>query len=145
MKDKNKRDILRVLGTNSEGIRVVLVTTKEEQKEKDIEDAIRKRKQSLAILKKARTTKNKHARKYRDKVRRLTNKNVKGLKEFKGRGWDTMHIDHIVPKSKGFELNIPVELMASLENLQMLTKMENMKKGRTITPKAAALLSKWGY
>ena len=43
------------------------------------------------------------------------------------------HLDHIYPISKGFDNNIPPELIADVENLRLINWRENVIKGNTIT------------
>lgn len=42
-------------------------------------------------------------------------------------------IDHIYPKSKGFDNKIPIELIGDIKNLQIIPGIENSKKRATIT------------
>lgn len=50
------------------------------------------------------------------------------------RGIDQYELDHIVPVFFGFQNNIPIELMASVENLQMLPMSTNRSKGKKYDP-----------
>jgi hypothetical protein len=43
------------------------------------------------------------------------------------------HLDHIYPVSKGFDNNIPPELIASIENLRLINWRENVIKSNAIT------------
>ena len=42
-------------------------------------------------------------------------------------------VDHIYPKSKGFDNKIPAELIGDIKNLQIIPGLENSKKRETIT------------
>lgn len=44
-----------------------------------------------------------------------------------------LHLDHIYPISKGFEQNIPPEVLASVDNLRLIDWRENIVKGNNIT------------
>jgi len=77
-------------------------------------------------------------------VKRQTEINSIKVKGINKRNWE-FQLDHIVPVSYGFENNIPVNLISSIENLQMLTRFENMMKSNKITDEAKLLLKKWGY
>lgn len=82
---------------------------------------------------------------YMRRCKTLTEINAKQL-DIQQRGFNNgNHIDHIVPREYGYKNNIPVELIASLENLQILSKEDNIKKGNIITHKAKELLQKWGF
>jgi hypothetical protein len=43
------------------------------------------------------------------------------------------HIDHIYPTLEGFRRNIPIEIMAGIDNLQVLPYNENIAKSNKIT------------
>lgn len=73
---------------------------------------------------------------YRTAVKKLTAQN-------RPAGSYGKTLDHIVPVSYGFAHDIPVERIASAENLVMLPFQENIAKGRSLTDDARALLSKW--
>ena len=71
---------------------------------------------------------------YKYKVRRLTEKQpLNTLKNYHKRGFvtenDAYHVDHIISIHEGFSKNIPIHLIASIDNLQMLPAIENIKKG----------------
>lgn len=52
-------------------------------------------------------------------------------------------VDHIVPISFGYDNNICVKLMGSAENLQVITMMENLRKGTRLSDHARQLLINW--
>ena len=81
---------------------------------------------------------------YYTKVRDLTEESIPLVPDSHLRSSD-YHIDHIVPISYGFTHGIPVELMAGVDNLQVLSARENVLKNKHITDKALDLLSSWGY
>lgn len=54
-------------------------------------------------------------------------------------------VDHIVSVVYGYENNIPVELIASIENLQVIPWEENLSKKHHLTDDARKLLNEWGY
>lgn len=78
-------------------------------------------------------------RKYANRVYYLTNCNLKisGINIGDRRKYN---VDHIFPIAKGFELDIPEELMASLDNLQIMEYTLNNEKGSKITEIPSAIL-----
>lgn len=54
-------------------------------------------------------------------------------------------LDHIVPLSVGYFYDIPPEVIASVENLQILSFADNTRKGAKLTDRAKELLISWGY
>ena len=84
---------------------------------------------------------------YRDLVRLLSNTefrksyhqiNPSGHK----RGKD-FHLDHIIPIDYCFKNQIPAERCASLENLRLISDVDNMKKGADLDDAGKMLLEKW--
>lgn len=74
---------------------------------------------------------------YRQRVRWLTAKSYKEHRELINpfnlkRGVHDWHLDHRVPVIEGFLKNIPPEIIAAKENLQMLPAFENLSKGRSV-------------
>lgn len=47
-------------------------------------------------------------------------------------GDNVHHLDHIYPVSEAFKYNVPVDLMSSIENLQLLPYGDNIKKSNII-------------
>lgn len=47
-------------------------------------------------------------------------------------GENVYHLDHIYPVSEAFKYNVPIELMSSIENLQLLPYTDNIKKSNAI-------------
>lgn len=47
-------------------------------------------------------------------------------------GENVYHLDHIYPVSEAFKYNVPIELMASVENLQLLPYDENVRKSNYV-------------
>jgi hypothetical protein len=47
-------------------------------------------------------------------------------------GKNIYHLDHIYPVSEGFKYNVPIEVMSSVENLQLLPYAENVTKSNKI-------------
>lgn len=84
-------------------------------------------------------------RRYEAQVRRISELNKFRIPGVELRDFYIMHMDHIVPILYGFKNRIPVELMGSPANLQMLSARENMDKGHILTPKGIKLLEEWGY
>lgn len=74
--------------------------------------------------------KNEGFRIYKKKVWDLTEIICKGLKGIEKRGFKNHHIDHKISIWQGYKSSIPVEYIASLENLRMIPYKENMLKGR---------------
>jgi len=71
---------------------------------------------------------------YRYKVRQLTEKqDLSTLENFDKRGFvtekDAYHVDHIISIYNGFTNNIPIHIIADINNLQMLPALENILKG----------------
>jgi hypothetical protein len=84
---------------------------------------------------------NRDFRDYRSRVTLLTEKvyqeyeydiNPSGVKRTKC-GNKGFQLDHIYPVSAGFENNVPPELIAARENLQMLSWEDNLSKGTTVS------------
>lgn len=85
------------------------------------------------------------SRPYYNEVWRLTEEKAHMIEGIEERSWKGKHIEHIVPVSYGEKHNIPAELIGSLENLTMLDRHENMRKGRNLSASSRELLKKWGY
>lgn len=85
------------------------------------------------------------SRPYYKKVWAQTELSAPFLKDIELRGWKGKHIEHIVPISYGEKHNIPPCLIGSIENLIMLDRVDNMRKGRRLTSESISLLKKWGY
>ncbi len=96
------------------------------------------RKKSLALIKKGKR-----------KIRNLQNRSRKSFKEYQkicrkftkltikhedidvtDRGWNKIHIDHIIPVYHAWRMNLSPYLIGMSANLQRLTKKENEAKGR---------------
>lgn len=77
--------------------------------------------------------------KYSNRVRYLTERN---LRDSNIHYDDRMiyNIDHIFPIRKGYEYGVPEELMASIDNLQIMHYTLNRQKGSTITIVPDAIL-----
>lgn len=76
---------------------------------------------------------------YSKQVRNLTEKTYRNSKDIINplnvpRGQNLYELDHIVPIFYGFQNNIPIELIASIENLQMLNMKQNRVKGKKYDP-----------
>lgn len=76
---------------------------------------------------------------YNKRVRNLTEKNYREYKivinpNNYNRGNKEYELDHIVPVFYGFQNQIPEELVASVENLQMLKQKDNRIKGKKYDP-----------
>lgn len=54
-------------------------------------------------------------------------------------------LDHIVPISYGFDNNIPITLMGSMDNLQFIPSVVNSSKHTTLIIDSISILKKWGY
>jgi hypothetical protein len=76
-------------------------------------------------------------RKYKAAVRKLT------AKRFPSRvGWVR---DHEIPVIEGWKRRIPVDWMASRENVTYMKALPNMAKGRTITKRGWELIDKYNW
>lgn len=87
---------------------------------------------------------------YRKTARNMTERNKKNMDlssyNIGKAGVDGAYqVDHIVSVVYGYENNIPVELIASVENLQVLPWKENLSKKHHLTDQAKRLLNEWGY
>ena len=51
------------------------------------------------------------------------------LKDIDKRGFNSCHVDHIISIGMGYKCKIPIDLIANINNLQVITKEENKKKG----------------
>ncbi len=78
-------------------------------------------------------------KKYRNRLKVLTEKTyLDNIDEINPNGYTrgvagidgAYHLDHIIPARFGFENNIPPEVLAEKENLQILPWRENIVKGR---------------
>jgi len=54
------------------------------------------------------------------------------------------HIDHIISIRDGFEMKIPVQIIASFENIQILPTLDNLKKGKASWQTKDELFAKLG-
>lgn len=71
---------------------------------------------------------------YKRRVRYLTNKTIKNTSlDISGRGIKGTHIDHKLSIMNGFTLGIAPEIIAHIENLQILTYRENIAKSSSST------------
>jgi hypothetical protein len=84
-----------------------------------------------------------NSRIYKNLCWRLTNKVAYLVPDIHLRSFKGHHIDHIVSIAYGFRNNINPHLIASLDNLRMLPKMDNLVKGTKLTNEAKELLSRW--
>jgi hypothetical protein len=85
------------------------------------------------------------SRPYYKLVWEITNINALNLDGIELRGWKGKHVEHIVPISYGERHNIPAELIGSLDNIVMMDRSDNMKKGCKLTEASKELLKLWGY
>ncbi len=81
---------------------------------------------------------------YKRLVRALTEESLDKLTYKPVRKFRERDIDHIIPVSLGFKLNIPPYLMASLDNLQAISNEDNLVKSNNITERGQMLLNGWG-
>lgn len=77
-------------------------------------------------------------------VRELTEKKSGVLFNIEKRQFRLYDIDHIVPISLAYKLNILPYLIASSDNLQVISNIDNFAKGNNITAKGQMLLNEWG-
>lgn len=96
------------------------------------------------LLPSYQTTYKKSKRKYKNLVWRLTELNAHLLKDIELRSFKSYHIDHIVPIHQAFKLSINPHLIASIENLRIITAKENSDKGIKLTKESKILLDIWG-
>jgi DNA invertase Pin-like site-specific DNA recombinase len=61
---------------------------------------------------------------YRQKCHLLSRKNIESK--------DNLSIDHIFPCRKGYDMNIPIEVMVDRRNLRLIDLKENIKKSDNI-------------
>lgn len=82
---------------------------------------------------------------YEKQVRKYTELNAIKVVGIEKRNFYKYHLDHIVPISLGFKLNILPVYIGSEDNLQLLTPYENFYvKSNKITAKGQVLLDIWG-
>ena len=66
---------------------------------------------------------------YEEKVRKASEKTYKSeffkYREYRGNGYE---LDHKLSIKEGYELGVPIELMADRANLQMILKQSNREK-----------------
>lgn len=55
---------------------------------------------------------------------------------------DAVNLDHLIPMIYCFKNKLPIEFAADPENIRMIPAVENLSKKQTMTPPAAALLTK---
>lgn len=80
-------------------------------------------------------------RKYRSRIVSRSNYTYKKHKELLNpnnytigkHGENIYHLDHIYPVSEAFKYNIPIEIVSSIDNLQLLPYDANVRKSNTIT------------
>lgn len=80
---------------------------------------------------------------YKNRCLYYTNKNKHLVPNIHLRSWDNFHLDHIVPISYGYKHNIPPSLIGSVENLQIIPRTQNLRKGSKIFKDALLLIDKW--
>ena len=81
---------------------------------------------------------------YRRLVRELTEMaDWRSLPNSGKRGWKDHHLDHIVPIQYGHRHMIPIELIASLENLQFIPYKDNMLKCSSLTKEGIEIVVNW--
>lgn len=82
------------------------------------------------IIKEAENKRQKFA-KYKRLVWQVTNaQDLNKLKNYNKRSWEGYHLDHKISIWDGFQNGISAFIIGSLDNLQMIPREENMKKGR---------------
>lgn len=81
---------------------------------------------------------------YHKQVWDITEKEMHKLTDIHRRGVNDLVIDHIIPISYACAHNYPIEIIGSIDNLQMMTMRDNCIKGSKITPLAEELISKHG-
>jgi len=71
---------------------------------------------------------------YRKEVKKYTENSVKNynIKNIEKRDKYNWNLDHIVPIMYGFEHNIPPEIIGNHKNLQVISKCDNIKKGKKL-------------
>lgn len=80
---------------------------------------------------------------YKDLCKKETEKNTFYLENIELRGWDTYHVDHIVPIHYGYKNKISPKLIGSFENLQILPAVVNRLKSDILTEKSLSILDLW--
>jgi hypothetical protein len=79
-------------------------------------------------------------KKYRNRIIARTKHNYKIYKDLINpnnyvvgtHGDDIYHVDHIYPIVEGFRNNVPIEIMASVANLQLLLYSDNVRKSNKV-------------
>ena len=80
---------------------------------------------------------------YYNTVWNLTNEVINQIKNIERRSINDLTVDHIISLSYGFKNNIQPSLIASLQNLQMISMRDNAIKGEHITAKGQYLIDKF--
>ena len=74
------------------------------------------------------------------KVWKITEQNAHLIKDIGKRGAD-YHLDHIIPINSAYLYGIDYKLIGSINNLQIISREENFKKGSLFTDKVKELFS----
>lgn len=74
----------------------------------------------------------------------ITETNKTLISDISNRKFRQYDIDHIVPISYGFQHNISPLLIGSIDNLRIISHIENAKKSSYLSNDAKQLLSIWG-
>jgi len=80
-------------------------------------------------------------RKYKNKVKTLTEaQDLSCLPNYHLRGFNNYHLDHRTSVYQAFRMNWSPEKTAHINNLQMIPREANLKKGRRSTPQEIPLI-----
>jgi hypothetical protein len=91
----------------------------------------------------AKKKRNKAKARYYSLCLGITEQNAKYILEINKRQFRKYDIDHIVPISYGYKHNIPPHLIGSIENIHIISHLENTLKGRKLIHNAIVLIERW--
>jgi len=80
---------------------------------------------------------------YETSARELTDLKKKNIPLPNGSYGQELNLDHTIPIKFGYDHNIPVSVICRDDNLQWITREDNLRKGSKLTEKATDLLKLW--
>jgi len=137
---KEKHDYMRDMPAEEKNARIALMrdasvefwNTDSEEKDKAYKKAVKTKEDKGLITPRDQIN---ESQKYKELVRHLTEKTYRKNKKLlnplnlpRGMGRGKYHLDHKFSVSMGYINNIPVEIMASVYNLEIIESKENLVK-----------------
>jgi hypothetical protein len=80
---------------------------------------------------------------YETKARELTDLKKKNIPLPIGSYGQELNLDHVISIKFGYEHNIPVSVICRDDNLQWISREDNLRKGSKLTEKSTELLKLW--